>query len=168
MKHLIISAFGPDKPGIVSHLSGVITNHGGNVEESRMIRLGADFAMMVLVSVPEDWAESLSVALNGIHELSITTRQTTPGEDTTSHPNCQLQLSGADNEGLVHAVTEKLAELDINIEEMETETENAPVSGTILFTMNAKVSHPQLDTNRLEHDMNILGDKLGVEILVGD
>ncbi len=47
---------------------------------------------------------------------------------------------------------------------METGTENAPISGTILFTMTARVSHPELDITRLENDMNELADKLGVEI----
>ena len=47
---------------------------------------------------------------------------------------------------------------------METGTENAPMSGTILFNMNARVSHPELDILRLENDMNELANNLGVEI----
>ena len=54
MDYIIISTFGSDKPGIVSHLTGVITSHGGNIEESRMIKLGADFTSMILVSVSSE------------------------------------------------------------------------------------------------------------------
>jgi glycine cleavage system regulatory protein len=61
-------------------------------------------------------------------------------------------------------VAERLTEKGINIEEMETGTKNAPISGTILFTMTARVSHPELDIPRLDNDMNELADKLGVEI----
>ena len=51
MNSLIISAVGSDRPGIVSEISGVITRHGGNVEESRMSRMGSDFAMIILISI---------------------------------------------------------------------------------------------------------------------
>ena len=54
MNSLIISAVGSDRPGIISELSGIITTHGGNVEESRMSRLGSDFAIIMLVSVSTD------------------------------------------------------------------------------------------------------------------
>ena len=164
MDHIIISAFGADKPGIVSHLTGTITSHGGNIEESRMMKLGSDFTTMILVSVSAEWAESLTVALGGIQGLQISIQKTSPFSMDTTIPQCEIHLTGADNEGLVYKVAARLAEKGINIEEMETGTENAPISGTILFTMTARVSHPQLDIPRLENDMNELADKLAVEI----
>ena len=166
MDHIIISAFGSDRPGIVSHLTGAITSHGGNIEESRMVKLGTDFTTMIFVSVSTEWTESLTVALNGIQDLQISVQKTSPFSIDATIPQCDIHLSGADNEGLVHKVAERLAEKGINIEEMETGTENAPISGTILFTMTACVSHPELDTPRLENDMNELADKLGVRITI--
>jgi glycine cleavage system transcriptional repressor len=74
--NLIITAIGSDRPGIVSELSGIITTHGGNVEESRMSRLGSDFAIIMLVSVSTDWEESLEVALQSINDLTISTKLT--------------------------------------------------------------------------------------------
>ena len=164
MDHIIISAFGADKPGIVSHLTGAITTHGGNIEESRMMKLGSDFTTMILVSVSAEWTESLTVALGGIQGLQISIQKTSPFSMDPTIPQCEIHLSGADNEGLVHKVAERLAEKGINIEEMETGTENAPISGTILFTMTARVSHSELDIPRLENDMNELADKLGMQI----
>ena len=166
MDYIIISAFGTDKPGIVSHLTGAITSHGGNIEESRMVKLGTDFTTMILVSVSAEWTESLTVALNGIQNLQISVQKTSPIKLDTTITQCEIHLSGADNEGLVHKVAEKLAKKGINIEEMETGTENAPISGTILFSMTARMSHPELDISRLENDMNELADELGVEIRI--
>jgi glycine cleavage system transcriptional repressor len=164
MDHIIISAFGADKPGIVSHLTGTITTHGGNIEESRMMKLGSDFTTMILVSVSAEWTESLTVALGGIQGLQISIQKTSPFSMDATIPQCEIHLTGADNEGLVYKVAARLAEKGINIEEMETGTENAPISGTILFTMTARVSHLKLDIPRLENDMNELADKLAVEI----
>jgi glycine cleavage system transcriptional repressor len=166
MDHIIISAFGVDKPGIVSHLTGTITTHGGNIEESRMMKLGSDFTTMILVSVSAEWTESLTVALGGIQGLQISIQKTSPFSMDATIPQCEIHLTGADNEGLVYKVAARLAEKGINIEEMETGTENAPISGTILFTMTASVSHPKLDIPRLENDMNELADKLAVEIRI--
>ena len=33
MKHIIIKGIGPDKPGIVSRISGIITSNNGNIED---------------------------------------------------------------------------------------------------------------------------------------
>ncbi len=74
MNSLIISAVGSDRPGIGSELSAAITSHGGNIEKSRMTRLGSDFTIIMLVTVDPKWKESLVVALQAIKELSITTK----------------------------------------------------------------------------------------------
>ena len=131
-----------------------------------MVKLGTDFTTMILVSVSTEWTESLIMALKGIQDLKILVQKTSPFTLDATIPQCEIHLTGADNEGLVHKVAEKLAEKGINIEEMETGTENAPITGTILFTMIARVSHPKLDIPRLENDMNELADKLGVEIQI--
>ena len=76
MHSLIISAVGSDRPGIVSEISAVINSHGGNIEKSRMTRLGSDFTIIMLVMVDPKWEESLIVALQAIKELFITTKGT--------------------------------------------------------------------------------------------
>ena len=100
MNSLIISAVGSDRSGIVSEISGIITSHGGNVEESRMSRLGSDFAIIMLVSVDPDWVESLEVALQSINELTIISKPT-KAKEGVEDAQCQIDLSGADNEGIV-------------------------------------------------------------------
>ena len=141
MNNLIISAVGSDRPGIVSEISGVITSHGGNVEESRMSRLGSDFAIIMLVTVAPDWEESLEVALKSITELTITTKPTklTQVGDGRKY---KIDLIGADNEGIVKVLSKYLAKKSINILEMETYISEAPISGTPLFNLNATVSIP--------------------------
>ena len=58
-------------------------------------------------------------------------------------------------------------ENNINIEDMETSTSNAPVSGTILFTMDARVSCDEsTDEDKLFNNLYSLGEKLGVDITI--
>ena len=168
MKNIIISAIGSDRPCIVSELSGVITSHGGNVEESRMSRLGSDFAIIMLVTVAPDWEESLEVALKSITELTITTKPTKLPQVSDGR-QFRIDLSGADNEGIVRVLSKYLAEKSINILEMETHTSQAPVSGTPLFNLNAFVSIPNdVEEKLIQADLSQIAQDLGVEIQLGN
>jgi len=163
MHSLIISAVGSDRPGIVSELSGTITSHGGNIEKSRMTRLGSDFTIIMLVTVDPKWEESLVIALQAINELSITTKGTEP--NTVAGENCQISLSGADNEGIVKVLSKYLEEKSINIIEMDTHISQAPISGSPLFNLNASVSIPgEVDGRDIQSDLSQIAQELGVEI----
>ena len=164
MNSLIISAVGSDRQGIVSEISIVITSHGGNIEKSRMTRLGSDFTIIMLVMVDSKWEESLVVALQAIKELSITTKGTEPNTVITGE-NCQISLSGADNEGIVKVLSKYLEEKSINIIEMDTHISQAPISGSPLFNLNASVSIPgEVDGRDIQSDLSQIAQDLGVEI----
>ena len=164
MNSLIISAVGSDRPGIVSELSGAITSHGGNIEKSRMTRLGSDFTIIMLVTVDSKWEESLLVALQAIKELSITTKGTEPNT-VIAGENCQISLSGADNEGIVKVLSKYLEGKSINIVEMDTHISQAPISGSPLFNLNAAISIPgEVDGRGIQSDLSQIAQELGVEI----
>ena len=164
MRNIIISAIGTDRPGIVSELSGIITSNGGNVEESRMSRLGSDFAIIMLITVAPDWVESLEVALKSITEINITTKPTTLLQVGDGR-QFSINLNGADNEGIVKVLSKYLAKKSINILEIETHISQAPVSGTPLFNLNASVSIPHdVEEEVIQADLFQIAQDLGVEI----
>ena len=166
MNNLIISSIGSDRPGIVSELSSIITSHGGNVEESRMTRLGSDFAVLMLVSVSQDWQESLEVALQAINELTIITKHTQMKEESDGI-QCQIDLSGADNEGIVKVLSKYLSGKFINILEMQTHLSNAPITGTPLFNLKTITAIPEnLNISDIQFDLTQIAQQLGVEITV--
>ena len=168
MHSLIISAVGSDRPGIVSELSGTIASHGGNIEKSRMARLGSDFTIIMLVTVDPKWKESLVVALQAIKELSITTKGT-EANTVIAGENCQISLSGADNEGIVKVLSKYLKEKSINIIEMDTHISQAPISGSPLFNLNTAVSIPgEIDERDIQSDLSQIAQKLGVEIYLNN
>ena len=51
---LVLTALGPDRPGIVDTISKYIFKHCGNIEDSRMVVLGSEFAMIMLVTGSAD------------------------------------------------------------------------------------------------------------------
>ena len=78
-----------------------------------------------------------------------------------------ISVIGADHEGIVHHVAEYLAELRIQVDDMETHVTPAPVTGTRLFSMQAEVqSPPEIRLPQLRDKLEDLGDQLGVDIRV--
>ncbi len=164
MIQYIITVTGPDRIGIVSDISNIITNGGGNIEESRMAKLSGDFAIIMLITTNKT-QEDLKVQLRELEPLMINVRNTTKKETKERGATRQLVLTGADNEGIVNTVTSFLSDKDINIESMDTETVQAPMSGTTLFKMQAMIQIPQkIEIQALENNLTVLGESLSVEL----
>jgi len=67
---LIINAAGADRVGIVSDVTGLVIEAGGNVGESVAGRLGPDyFSLMMLVSVPSDQRDALQAQIRTVPDL---------------------------------------------------------------------------------------------------
>ena len=79
--HLVVTITCPDRPGIVERITEVLGEQGANWEESRMARLGGEFAGMVLVSVAADKAEPLAAALRGLADEQMAVVLFTSGSE---------------------------------------------------------------------------------------
>jgi glycine cleavage system regulatory protein len=69
---LVLTVIGPDRPGLVELLSRIIAGHGGNWLESRMNRLGGQFAGIIRVEIPTAAEPALAAALAGLSSQSLT------------------------------------------------------------------------------------------------
>src|SRR3954470_21760466 len=81
---LVLSALGPDRPGLVAEVTEYLTERGGNVEDSRMAVLGAEFGVLLLVSgTPEEIAaiQRDTEALSRKSGLSVLVRSTKSPEE---------------------------------------------------------------------------------------
>jgi glycine cleavage system transcriptional repressor len=170
-KNIVLTLTGHDRIGLVEEITNVFVKYGGNVETSRMTRLGGEFAMLALVSLAEKELAALEKELQKLRNegFQITLLQT---EDDHAKKYAGwlpyvIEILGADHEGIIHEIAHHLAEDGINIEDMETTTTPAPMSGTPLFTMNATVLvPPQLSFHKWSEALDEIGDKLNVNIKV--
>ena len=165
---IILSIIGPDKPGIVSDISKIAKKHSGNIEKSRMIRLGDFFTIMVLITINKNNIKNLNYELNNYsnYQISIHKLENTL-KDITEYTHI-IHLNGLDSEGIVYKITNELNKLNINIDELETNIQNAPMSGLALFSLTAKITRLELDYNILVQKMDALASKLDVNIIVED
>ena len=143
---LVFTLTGNDRVGLVEEVTGVLLGVGGNVETSRMARLGGEFAMLVLVSLPAEKIAEAEAALSHLTEqgyrVSFSETSPTAAAELASWSPYRVSVHGADHEGIVHEVARGLSQLGITIESMETGVSAAPVTGLTLFDMTALVLVP--------------------------
>jgi glycine cleavage system regulatory protein len=165
--NFVLTVLGDDRPGLVDTLSGVVTAHGGNWERSQMARLGGKFAGIVQVQVPDSGSDGLLDALRalsdeGLLRVDIHVAGVAPAADGARFV---LSLVGTDRPGLVHSVSAALAEVGASIEELDTATSEAPMSGGPLFEATAAVVLPAGVTIEAVRDqLEALADRLMVDI----
>lgn len=167
--HLLVTAVGEDRPGIVAHLTEVLVRNGANLEESRMAVLGGEFAVIVLVSVESDKTQALQADLNNLSAegISVTIKTTKPlnKERFAGHNSYVIRVTGADHEGIVHRVSSYLKDRAINIQSVETGVVNAPETGTPLFTMTAVVQVPaEISLADLKRSLDAIGNEECVDV----
>ena len=167
-KHLVLTLTGHDRIGIVESVTKLVLDFKGNVEESRMAHLGGEFAMLMLISVPETDYEELEKSLKNLQgeNYIVTTCQTQQGDPgkLAGWLPYQVIVNGADHEGIIHHITHYLADNGINIETMDTHMVKAPMSGTPLFMMDGIVIVPPHLKNTWQDNLFDVGDELNVDI----
>lgn len=121
MGELAVTAIGADRPGIIARVTGVLHEHGGNLQDSAMTVLGGQFAIMLLVdtdATPEELETSLTAASADLG-LVVAVRAVGEGSHTPAATHV-LSVYGSDRPGIVHAVAQGLAERQINVTDVAT------------------------------------------------
>jgi len=170
-KEIVLTLTGHDRVGIVREITNLFVQYGGNVETSRMARLGGEFAMLALVSIDEKKLSDLETDFSKLRDEGFQISLLQTEDDHTKKfagwLPYQVKVLGADHEGIIHEIAHHLAGQGINIEDMETSTAPAPMSGTPLFKMHATIFvPPKLPFHQWNDALEEIGDKLNVTIEV--
>jgi len=167
---IVFTLTGTDRIGIVEEVTGVLLALDSNVHTSRMVRLGGEFALLMLVSLPDDRATELEAAIAALAAdgYSITVGPAArPETDRSEWRPYQVSVLGADHEGIIHEIAQGLSRGGINIESMDTSTAEAPVTGAPLFSMSALVLvPPHLSEEEWIGVLAEAGDQANVDIEV--
>ena len=153
-RSLVMTLIGRDRPGLVEALAAVIEEHGGNWEESRMVQLAGEFAGLLRVEVSEARAAELERALGRLDGVSVVVARAAAGPAAAGSRLFTLEVVGQDHPGIVHGLAATLAGLGVNVEELESETTDAPMSGEQLFRARARLRVPEeLAADRLRRQL---------------
>lgn len=164
---IVLTVVSDDHPGIVETLSEVIAGHGGNWTESSMMSLAGKFAGILLVEVPDDQASAFRSALEALESrgMQIVAQRSEPASNEDSSREHAIDLVGQDRPGIVHEITEVLANHGINVQELETTVQSASMSGESLFMAHARIFIPlEADMEKLQDELEDLANELMVDI----
>jgi len=168
MNHsLVMTVIGPDRPGLVESVANVITEHGGNWLESRMSRLGGQFAGILRVEYPAEKQDTLTAALKRLEQqqLTVTIHLDRERTEPLAQKLSALEIVGHDRPGIVREISRVLAACNVNVEELSSERASAAMSGEMLFKATAKLNIPKTcNVATLRHDLEKIAEDLIVDI----
>jgi len=162
---VVFSVVGPDRPGLVSDVSHVIAEAGGNVTTSSSFALGPIFSMAVLADVGADARASTTAAIQAAvpnHAVSAH-----PADEAVPHAafSAEVEVSCADGVGLIAKVTDYIAGAGLSISKLETKSEGAPHGGATLFSLTGVMrTEKEIDEEKLRDGFTDLENMMGIKI----
>jgi glycine cleavage system transcriptional repressor len=165
MPQLIITATGPDRPGLVGELTSLLHRAGANILDSRMVNLRGEFAMLILLEASDAAAIRKTLSQNidpiGLH-LVVTEQH--KGVRLTGLP-FRLKTYSLDQPGIVARLSQVLREFGVNIEELSARQESAPFDGSPLFLTEMRLTVPAtVSLGKLRSELESVGNALNCDI----
>jgi len=144
---LVMTVIGADRPGLVQMVAARVADHGGNWLESRMCRLGGQFAGILRVEVATERRDELVNALRTLEVDGLRVIMHAEAGVKSGAPKrgamAKVELVGTDRPGILRSVSGVFAAHGVNVEELESERVNAPMDGGVLFHARATVFVPE-------------------------
>ncbi|MEO8601522.1 MAG: ACT domain-containing protein [bacterium] len=168
-----LSAIGRDRPGIVADLSELIYECDCNLEDSSMTILGSEFAVLLLLTgEAADISVRLSAACKRLEwerRLTVFFRplEAEPIPYGASHQASRysLQAIGVDKAGIVAKLTRCLADHQVNVAQMQTQSRREPESGTPIYTLRLLMDVPgDVDPQGLRDHLEVVAGELCVDL----
>lgn len=169
MAQLIITAVGPDRPGIVGELTAHLHARGANLLDSRMVNLRGQFAVIVLFEAADDTAAALGRDLPAVGKQMGLTLTVTPqlptARATAEGLRFKLKTYSLDQPGIVARLSGVLRTHGVNIEELSAWQESAAFAGSPLFMSEMQITvPPAVPVRRLRAELEALCNDLNCDV----
>lgn len=167
---LLLTVVGPDRPGLVERLAGLVATHGGNWLESRLVHLGGHFAGVVRVDVPPAHQPSLRAALAALAGEGLVVTAT-EGAGVSGEPvrTVRLEVLGLDRPRIVSEIAAVVARHGLNVEEFSSEVTSAPMTAEPLFVARLKLAAPaSADLGGVRDALEHIAGEMMVEVTWAD
>ena len=168
--YLVITALGKDKPGLVDKLSMAIMDCGCNIEDSRMMVMGGEFAVMLMVCGKWNELAKLEDSLPPLREklaLTITAARTEGRHKTANLIPYSVEVIAIDHPGIVYQIASFFSAREINIHELNTNRYAAAHTGTPMFAMNMIVDiSADIRISALREDFLDFCDELNMDAII--
>jgi len=138
--------------------------------ESRLCRLGGQFAGIIHLTLPAESLSAWKAALQDLEDngLSFIIADDDDAPVIPQARKAVFEILGQDQPGIVQKLSAELAKHSVNVSVLESECVSAPWSGEPMFTFKAGVEIPETcDLNILRQDLEKIAADLMVDISFG-
>jgi glycine cleavage system regulatory protein len=166
---LVMTVIGADRPGLVKMVATRVADHGGNWLESRMCRLGGQFAGILRVEVPAAQRDGLVNALRTLEVdgLRVIIHAEGGAERSAGGKGvlAKMEIVGTDRPGILRSVSSVFAAHGVNVEELASERVSAPMDGGVLFQARATLLlPPEIKMASVRADLEKIAADLMVDV----
>ena len=151
-------------------MTRAIMDCGGNIEESRMTTLGAEFAMLMLVSGNWHTLDKLEKELDRLgakDNLTFTIRKTDERAVKEDRMPYIVDAVSLDHQGIVYGLANFFATHDIEIAEVATRSYPAAHTGAHMFAVQMTVNVPSsIHIAQLREEFLELSDRLNLDAIL--
>ena len=171
-QYLVISALGEDRPGIVNDLSEQVLRSGANILDSRMTKLGGEFAVLMMVEGNWNAIAKLEHGLPGLQrplQLTITTRRTRGEAQRAARQEMPytVDVVSIDHPGIVNQLAGFFSKRNINIQDFYTDSYRAAHTGTRMFSVTMTIGIPDgINIARLRDEFLEFCDSLNLDAVL--
>ncbi|MBF0359219.1 MAG: amino acid-binding protein [Magnetococcales bacterium] len=173
MKHYaLLTIFGKDRPGIVAQVTRVLFETGCNIADSSMTRLGGEFTIMLVLSLPDGFSPSdlSKQLLPVVNEMALHHHIREIDSDPALNPNptqpereCIISVLGADQPGIVYRVAAAIQETGGNVSDLYTQVIGS--SERPIYTMIIETEYSS-NIEAIQERLDQLETELQVEISI--
>jgi glycine cleavage system transcriptional repressor len=169
-QYLVITAVGEIYPRLMEHVSRALRDLGCNIADSRMAQLGGEFALVTMVSgtwdaiaKTEDFLPRLARDMN----LALHWRRTTLPKPEKAMMPYAIDVVCCDRAGVVHDIAKFMADNDIAIQDMYTNTYAAMHTQTQMFSLHMTINIPtNVSIAGLRGDFMDFCDRLNLDAIM--
>lgn len=168
---IILTAVGPDRPGMAHGVAQILFEAGCNIEDTTMTRLAGEFAMILIVSPPPDLSieqlQARLLPLEQSHEMFLNCREIESETSLEAHeqnekqPRFIVSAYGAERSGLLAKLTGVLAGHQVNITDVQSRVAGAGAVYVMLFEAQLP---PHLKPEKLQNDLENAAREIGVTV----
>lgn len=160
--HLVVTAIGTDRPGIVNELTQLVVQANCNIVDSRLAVFGNEFTLILLLN--GEWNaitrfESQLSVRSAQLELITLMKRTSEHQLKNYSAQMLIKLDGEDAPGCIGQFTQYLAEHHIDLSSFRTKAKSGYQQIQMVLNTNE-----HLDTSALEQHFSALAKQLNLTI----
>lgn len=169
MTHALLTVQGANRPGIVAEISRLLHDRRINISDSSMTTLRSEFVMMLLLELPQALVfEQLAAEFSGLAGASLRVHLQPVSDSEASRPlrppqpTHAISVLGPDQTGIVYRVSQVLANLGVNILDVDTQLLDRP--GQPLYAMILEIDAGDADAGALDSSLREVAQDLGIDL----